>query len=110
MSEEVMVVLATCEGRDDAERLARKLVEARLAACVSIGAPVLSTYRWQGQVEQAGEVPLTIKTTAGQLEALKKVFEDEHPYDVPELLALPVSKGSESYMNWVREETRSDSE
>lgn len=105
MSDQLCVVLSTCPDAETAERLAGVLVEQRLAACVSAGAPVTSMYPWEGRIEHEQEVPLTIKTSAGRLEELKRVLVDHHPYDVPEILALPVIDGLEAYTGWIREWT-----
>lgn len=97
-----MLVLAhtTCADAEAAERLARGLVEARIAACVSIGAAVLSVYPWQEGIETASEVPLLIKTAPHQVAALKRYLADHHDYEVPELLVTPVIDGLESYLQW----------
>lgn len=106
MKETVCVVLSTCPDRASAERLAGLLVEERLAACVSIGAEVHSIYPWQGQVERAQEIPLTLKTTQACLARLKQRFIAEHPYEVPEFLVLPVIDGLDDYLQWVRDWTQ----
>lgn len=102
MTDQPVLVLAhsTCADLASAERLARGLVEARIAACVSIGASVCSVYPWQGGIETASEVPLLIKTTPGQVAALKRYLADHHDYDVPELLVTPVIDGLDSYLRW----------
>lgn len=103
MSDDICLVLTTCPDRETAERLSTLLVEQRLAACVSAGAEVSSTYPWQGRVERESEIPLTIKTTRARVSALKQELVAHHPYDVPELLVLPVSDGLDAYMQWIRE-------
>lgn len=100
---ELSVVLTTCEDHQQAERLARLLVEKHLAACVSIGAPVTSIFPWQGRIDTDQEVILTIKTLPGRLSALKQAFDDHHPYEVPEMLVLPVVDGLQPYFDWARE-------
>jgi len=100
-----LLVLTTLPDRDSAEALAAYLVEARLAACVSVQAPCRSLYRWQGTVEAAEEVPLLIKTTADRYDALAALIQAHHPYDVPEIIALPIAQGLPAYLNWVAEET-----
>ena len=89
-----------------AKRIAHMLVEENLAACVNLGAPCLSMYMWEGRLEGAEEVPLTIKTTRGRLPALIQRVKQLHPYEVPELLVLPVLGGLQSYMEWVRAQAR----
>jgi len=103
MTEKLLVVLTTCESMADAEQLAGSLVEKRLAACVSIGAEVLSIYPWEGRVDKAAEVPLMIKTCRERLGALKTMFAERHPYDVPEMLVLPVTDGLDAYFDWARD-------
>ena len=88
------------------DRLAQLLVERQHAACVNLVPGVESVYRWEGQVETAGEVLAVIKTTRAAYPALEAVLREEHPYEVPEVLALPVAVGSEAYLEWVRTEAR----
>jgi periplasmic divalent cation tolerance protein len=95
--------MTTCADQAAAERLARALVEARLAACVSIGAPVRSVYPWQGRIEMEQEVVLTIKTVPVRVEALKRFIAEHHDYDVPELLISPVIDGAEDYLQWAEQ-------
>lgn len=98
-----LIVLTTLGADADAGALARTLVEERLAACVNVLPTMSSIYRWQGRVEQARERQLVIKTTAGQLPLLKARLGALHPYEVPELLVLTVSGGSEAYLAWLRD-------
>lgn len=88
-----------------AARVARAVLEARVAACVNRLAPCQSEYWWQGKPEQAMEYPLLIKTTAGQYGALEAVIRATHPYDVPEVVAWPLVAGLPAYLDWVRTET-----
>ncbi|MBK1680371.1 divalent-cation tolerance protein CutA [Rhodocyclus tenuis] len=101
-----LLVLTTLPDRASAEALAAHLLEARLAACVSIQAPCRSLYRWQGAVEQADEVPLLIKTAADRYAALAAAIGERHPYALPELIALPVTAGNAAYLEWIGAETR----
>ncbi len=103
MKEKLLVVLTTCESMADAEQLARRLVEQRMAACVSVGAAIRSIYPWLGQIATADEVPLMIKTCHERLDALKAAFAEHHPYDVPEMLVLPVIDGLDAYFDWARD-------
>lgn len=108
MTKEVMtdkiVVLVTCGSAKDARRIARALVEKRLAACGNIlEAPVRSIYRWKGKVETAREYLLLIKTSRGRLAALQDEVKRLHSYDVPEIIALPIAKGSPEYLKWISE-------
>ena len=105
-----IVVLTTVSTADAAHRLAQTLVEERLAACVNILAEMRSVYRWKGRVEQEVEQQLVIKTSAARLDALRARLVDLHPYELPEVLVLPVVAGSERYLQWVREETEQKSE
>jgi periplasmic divalent cation tolerance protein len=102
---DVLVVVTTVPDRDQAEAIARALVEERLAACVNILAPATSVYRWQGTVETAEEVPLLIKTVRARLEALVGRLRALHPYALPEVIALPVAGGLPDYLQWVRDES-----
>lgn len=102
-----VIVLTTFPVDGDAESLARTIVDERLAACVNLLPPMQSIYRWQGAVEQASERQLVMKTTVRCVDGLKKRIAALHPYDVPEILVLPVGGGAESYLNWIDENTRS---
>lgn len=96
-----IVALSTCESYADAERIATHLVDRQVAACVNIVAGVTSIYRWQGKIERAGEWMLVIKTRAGLLENLKAELRSVHPYEVPELVAMNIVDGLESYLEWI---------
>jgi len=96
-----LVVITTLPDRASAERLARTLVERRLAACVNLLAPCRSVYRWEGAVQQEDEHPLLIKTTAARYAALEEAIRADHPHDVPEIIALPVERGLAGYLEWV---------
>ena len=95
-----IVVLTTCAAEADAERLARALVEGRLAACVNVVPGVRSFYRWKGEVDSGVEFLLIIKTSRELFPALRAEMERLHPYELPELLALPVVAGAENYLSW----------
>lgn len=100
---ELCVVLCTAPEKD-AARLARGLVDSRLCACVARVPGLVSVYRWQGQVEQADEVQLVIKTTRARFAAVRDWITANHPYDVPEVLCLPVLDASSPYAAWLRAE------
>lgn len=102
MTSRVLVVLVTVPTPAVARRLARMLVRRRLAACVNIVPGVTSLFTWQGKVDQAREVLLIIKTTAVRFPALRRALQAQHPYDVPEIIALPVAAGAAAYLRWVR--------
>lgn len=106
----VLLVHCSCPDADVATRIARSLVEQRLAACVSIGAPVRSIYRWDGAIEEAGEVPLLIKTTASRLDELKVHILMSHPYELPEIVAVEATAGLDRYLGWIRTSTHPQSE
>lgn len=104
--DDVVVVLSNAPDVQLAKRIAHMLVEEHLAACVNLGVPGLSMYMWQGVLEGAEEVPMVMKTTRGQLQALVERLKQLHPYEVPEVLVLPVLGGLQSYMDWVRDQAR----
>jgi periplasmic divalent cation tolerance protein len=97
------IVLTTVSSIDEAKRIARALVEERLAACVNISPGVESIYRWQGAVEETSEVLLIMKTRVEKLTAIEKAVRRLHSYDVPEFLVLPVDHGSVAYLKWLDE-------
>lgn len=105
MADEYVIVLTTWPADADAEVFARTIVEERLAACVNLSAPITSVYRWQGTVEQAAERQIIIKTTRARVEALKTRLHELHWYEVPELIVLPVTEGSEAYLTWISDST-----
>ncbi|MEO0407125.1 MAG: divalent-cation tolerance protein CutA, partial [Cyanobacteria bacterium P01_A01_bin.135] len=100
LEEQAILVLVTAGSQADADIIATALVEQRLAACVAI-APIQSIYRWQGKIERDSEWQLTIKTAASQLATVQELVQQLHPYDVPEVLAVPVMGGSEDYLTWL---------
>ncbi len=101
-----IVVLSTCGSSEEAEKIAHLLLEQRLAVCVNIVPAVRSLYRWQGAIESASESLLVIKSRRGLFEQLRCALENEHSYDVPEVLALPVVDGSPAYLSWLEGELR----
>jgi periplasmic divalent cation tolerance protein len=104
ISEEI-VVFITASREDEAARIARALVESRLAACVNIVKSVRSIYRWQGNIEDDAEVLMIVKTQKNLFDRLAKKVKDLHNYDVPEIIALPIVAGSEEYLRWLKEST-----
>ncbi len=104
--EQVLVVLVTAPKGDAAETLAKTLVDERLAACANLLPGVRSIFHWQGQLDQADETLVVLKTRAPLFGQLSARIQEIHEYDVPEVLALSVAQGSSSYLEWVREETR----
>ncbi len=97
------VLLTTVDRRKKAEELARKVVEERLAACVTLIPGATSLYRWKGKMERAGELVLLMKTLRPR--ELMRRLKELHPYEVPELLVLRAGEVSEEYLRWAREET-----
>lgn len=100
-----LIVLTNLPDDASARTLAARLIEERLAACVSILTPCRSMYRWQGKVEEASEVPLLIKTTAARYTALEAAIRASHPYELPEIVAVPIAAGLPAYLAWVAAET-----
>jgi periplasmic divalent cation tolerance protein len=104
-----VVVLSTVGKLEDAERIARALVERGLAACVNVVPAVTSIYRWKGKLEQDEERLLVIKTGAERYPALREALVALHPYEVPEVLALPVADGHPPYLEWLDASINEDS-
>ena len=98
-------IVTTTERQEDARRIADLLVERRLAACVQIAGPVTSVYRWQGKVESAEEWQCQIKTRQALLDDVADAIREVHPYEVPEIVALPIVAGSREYLSWLEEQT-----
>jgi periplasmic divalent cation tolerance protein len=99
-----LVVLVTCANRREAKRIARALVEEKLAACVNIHeARVLSVYRWKGKMEQTREVLLVIKTSQAVFSRLERRVKQLHSYETPEIVGLPIVAGSRAYLDWIDE-------
>ena len=107
--DQALLVLTNVPDLECAQLVARTLVEARLAACVNLLPAVHSIYRWQGQIEEATEITLLIKTTSQQIDSLQKAIEKLHPYDVPEIIATPIVAGYAPYLQWIATETAKDS-
>ena len=104
-SDEALVVLTTAGSREEASALAGALVEGRLAACVQILPQMESVYRWEGRVERGGEWLLLYKTTRGRYAELERAILAMHSYTTPEVVAIPVERGSAAYLAWVTRET-----
>src|SRR5258706_1472690 len=101
-----LLVLTNLPDRAAAERLAERLVGEHLAACVNILAPCRSVYRWKGALQRDEEHPLLIKTTAERYPALERALREGHPYELPEIIAVPVGSGLPAYLDWVAAETK----
>ena len=102
---DAQLVLCTCPDESSAKQLAKLLLEARLAACVNVIPGVQSFYHWQGELAQASEWQLVIKSRASLFEPLRQCLRAAHPYEVPEILALPILCGNPAYLQWVQEQT-----
>lgn len=100
-----LLILTNVPDLASAEKLAHALVDERAAACVNVLAPGHSIYRWQGAVQQAIEIPLLIKTTAVHYARVEEIVRAQHPYDVPELIAIPITHGLPAYLDWLATET-----
>jgi len=100
-----LLVLTNLPDRAAAERLADALIEKRVAACVNILAPCRSVYRWQKAVQHDEEHPMLIKTTEERYAALEAAIRAGHPYELPEIIALPIERGLPAYLEWVAAET-----
>ncbi|MFZ5523429.1 MAG: divalent-cation tolerance protein CutA [Pseudomonadota bacterium] len=102
---EILLVITNLPDASSAARLAQQIIEARAAACVNQLAPCNSTYRWQGKIESANEVTLLIKTTRAAYPRLEKLISMAHPYELPEIIAVPVTAGLPAYLSWMDSET-----
>lgn len=100
-------VMTTVSSEEEAERIAADLLDRRLAACVQVIGPILSRYRWQGEVEQAQEWQCLAKTEAGRYDEVEAAIRETHSYDEPEVIAMPIVAGSAGYLAWVSESIRS---
>lgn len=104
-SNALALVITTVESPDDADQLARSLVDQSLAACVQIDGPIISHYRWAGKVERAAEFRLLIKTSQNAWPSLKEKLVRLHPYDEPEIIMLPIADVTDGYRDWVIDQT-----
>lgn len=105
MANAALLVLTQYPDRDAAQRLARRLVELRLAACVTVGSPVDSLYHWRGAIETAQEIPVVIKTVAERYPEVEATIREHHPYELPEIVAVSVTHGFVTYLDWIAAET-----
>ncbi|MGW1372910.1 divalent-cation tolerance protein CutA [Streptomyces sp. NPDC002446] len=100
-----LTVMTTTDSEEKAERLARGAIEARVAACAQISAPVISVYRWDGAVETGREWQVLFKTAQARYAELEGYLLQAHDYDTPEIIATPITRGGNGYLSWVAEET-----
>jgi periplasmic divalent cation tolerance protein len=104
-SGELLLVLTNLPDRESAEKLAGILVKNRIAACANVLGDATSVYRWKGELETAREVPVLIKTVAHRYGDLEAAIRAHHPYELPEIIAVPITRGLPAYLDWVRAET-----
>ena len=102
---ETRIMLSTVDGQSKAEKIARSLVSERLASCVNILPQILSIYRWKGQIETEPETLLIIKTRGDRVDEVINRVAAIHPYEVPEVISLPIEKGYKPYLDWILAET-----
>ena len=100
-----ILVLTQMPDRASAHALARSLLEAHLAACVSVGAPAESLYHWRGQIETAQEFPVAVKTRSERYAEVEAVIRAQHPYELPEIIVVPIVDGLVPYLDWIANET-----
>jgi periplasmic divalent cation tolerance protein len=100
-----LLVITNLPDRSRALALARALVQRRLAACVNVLGGCTSVYRWDGEIQEAAEVPLLVKTRAARYPELEAAIRELHPYELPEVVAVPIERGLPEYLDWVAEET-----
>jgi len=103
-----LLVITNLPDRESAEKLAVLLIEQRLAACVNILAPCASVYRWQGKIQHGEEHPLLIKTVQRRYTELEAAVRANHPYELPEIVAVPITGGLPAYLTWVESETHGE--
>ncbi|MEN8256920.1 MAG: divalent-cation tolerance protein CutA [Thermodesulfobacteriota bacterium] len=106
MKTKYVQVITTLASKEEADKLARHLVEQRLAGCVQVCGPITSFYQWQGTLENDQEFQLQIKSRCDLYDALAAEINKHHPYETPEIVALPIVSGSEEYLSWLEKELR----
>jgi periplasmic divalent cation tolerance protein len=103
---EYIEVHSTTDSREEADRICAAVVEARLAACAQVTVPIRSTYWWKGRVEHADEYFIMMKTTRDRFRALAELIRENHSYETPDIVAVPILEGTEDYLNWISCETQ----
>lgn len=106
MQTEFLIISSSCPDLDTAKNIARSLVNTKLAACVHIAQAITSVYVWQGEVCEEQEIPLQIKCLACNYQAIQELIIKLHPYDVPELIATPLTQGLPAYFDWIKDSTQ----
>jgi len=107
MTQFIQILTATGT-KDSAERIAKSLVEKRLAACVQVFGPIVSIYRWKGQIESAGEWLCLMKSRKNLFNDIIRAIREIHPYEIPEIMSVPVLDGSEDYLAWLESELKEE--
>jgi periplasmic divalent cation tolerance protein len=102
----LLLILCTVPDRETALKLSRSLLEQGLAACVNLTSPITSVYHWQGELQESEEILLLIKTTKQHYKNVEAMLREQHPYELPEIIAVPVEQGLEDYLNWVERCTK----
>jgi len=105
MKNSYLQVITTVSGKSDAEKIARGLMGKRLTACVQIGGPIKSIYRWKGRIETVKEWVCIIKTRKSFYKKVERAIKENHPYEVPEIIAVSIAEGSKDYLKWLFDET-----
>ena len=103
MPTQLLLTLCTVPNRETALRIAEQLLNQGVAACINITSPITSVYRWEGKLETNDELLLLIKTTQAKYQALETQIRSLHPYELPEIIAVPVEQGLNDYLNWVEQ-------
>ena len=101
-----IVIYCTCPDIESAERISRHIVEQRMAACVNLIPGITSIYTWDGNIQRDQEVLLVIKSTKVRFDDIQNLISDEHPYDLPELIAVPITESSPDYLEWIKQCTK----
>lgn len=101
-----ILVMTNVPDRETALNMAQKLIGVHRAACVNVLAPCTSIYHWQGKIESAEEFPLLVKTTANRYAEVERMIKELHPYELPEIISVPIENGLPEYLQWVENETR----
>ena len=101
-----VIIYCTCPDIETASRISRVLISHHAAACVNQLPGITSTYEWEGKIEENNEVLLLIKSTEERFDSIQKLIIDEHPYELPELIAVPISKGLPDYLDWIKQCTK----
>lgn len=103
---EFIQIITTCPSKAEAEKVATLLVEMRLAACVQVFGPISSAFWWKGKIDRTQEWMCVVKSTADSYDRIETAIRDHHPYEVPEILVMPVIAGNPDYLDWLRNEVR----